>query len=102
MRMPSPHAVIVGAGFAGLFMLHRLRRLGLPARVFEAGDGIRGTRYWNPFPGAPRDLARLDYSYSFSGELQQGWEGSERDPSPRGILTYLNHLADPLGPRRGI
>src|SRR5947199_332932 len=78
MRMPNLHAVIVGAGFAGLYMLHRLRRLGLPARVFEAGDGIGGTWYWNRYPGARCDVESMDYSYSFSDELQQEWKWSER------------------------
>ena len=60
--MPDLHAVIVGAGFAGLYMLHRLRGLGLSARVFEAGDGIGGTWYWNRYPGARCDVESLDYS----------------------------------------
>jgi len=59
--MPDVHAVIVGAGFAGLYVLHRLRRLGLPARVFEAGDGIGGTWYWNRYPGARCDVESMDY-----------------------------------------
>ena len=64
-------AVIVGAGFAGLYMLYRLRSLGLSVRVFEAGGGIGGTWYWNRYPGARCDVESMDYSYSFCDELQQ-------------------------------
>src|SRR2546422_9471032 len=102
MRMPNLHAVIVGAGFAGLYMLHRLRRLGLPARVFEAGDGIGGTWYWNRYPGARCDVESMDYSYSFSDELQQEWKWSERYASQPEILTYINHVADRFDLRRDI
>jgi cyclohexanone monooxygenase len=63
-------AVIVGAGFAGLYMLYCLRGLGLSVRVFEAGGGIGGTWYWNRYPGARCDVESMDYSYSFSDELQ--------------------------------
>ena len=76
--MTDVDAVVVGAGFAGLYMLHRLRELGLSARVFEAGDGVGGTWYWNRYPGARCDVESLDYSYSFSRELQQEWEWTER------------------------
>ena len=71
-------AVIVGAGFAGLYMLHRLRGLGLSTRVFEAGKGVGGTWYWNRYPGARCDVESMDYSYSFSEELQQEWTWTER------------------------
>ena len=71
-------AVIVGAGLAGLYMLHRLRGLGLSARVYEAGGGVGGTWYWNRYPGARCDIESLDYFYSFSDELQQDWHGTER------------------------
>ncbi len=87
-------AVIVGAGFAGLYALHRLRELGLSARVLEAGGGVGGTWYWNCYPGARCDIESLDYSYSFSEELQQEWSWSERYPSQPEILRYLNHVAD--------
>jgi cyclohexanone monooxygenase len=63
--------VIVGAGFAGLYMLHRLRGLGLSARVFEQGSGVGGTWYWNRYPGARCDVESMQYSYSFSEDLQQ-------------------------------
>ncbi len=64
-------AVIVGAGFAGMYMLHRLRGLGLRARVLEAGTGVGGTWYWNRYPGARCDIESMQYSFSFSPELQQ-------------------------------
>src|SRR6185436_1846063 len=95
-------AVVVGAGFAGLYMLHRLRGLGLSARVFEAGDGIGGTWYWNRYPGARCDVESLDYSYSFSDELQQEWQWTERYAAQPEILTYINHVADRFDLRRDI
>src|ERR671914_1586406 len=95
-------AVIVGAGLAGLYMLHRLRGLGLSARVYEAGSGVGGTWYWNRYPGARCDIESIDYSYSFSDELQQEWEWSERYPAQPEILRYLNHVADRFDLRRDI
>ena len=95
-------AVIVGAGFAGLYALHRLRGLGLSARVFEAGDGVGGTWYWNRYPGARCDVESMDYSYSFSDALQQEWKWSERYASQPEILTYINHVADRFDLRRDI
>src|SRR5215831_16400051 len=83
-------AVIVGAGFAGLYMLYRLRGLGLSACVFEAGDGIGGTWYRNRYPGARCDVESMDYSYSFSDELQQEWRWSERYASQPEILRYID------------
>jgi cyclohexanone monooxygenase len=94
--------VVVGAGFAGLYMLHRLRGLGLSAVVYEAGDGIGGTWYWNRYPGARCDVESLDYSYSFSGELEQEWHWTERYASQPEILTYINHVADRFDLRRDI
>ncbi len=109
MNHPRPHparpdfdAVIVGAGFAGLYMLHRLREAGFTARVFEAGDGVGGTWYWNRYPGARCDIESVDYSYSFSPELEQAWEWSERYPRQPEILAYLNHVADRFDLRRDI
>ncbi|HXH82782.1 MAG TPA: NAD(P)/FAD-dependent oxidoreductase [Candidatus Tectomicrobia bacterium] len=87
-------AVVVGAGFAGLYMLHRLRGLGLSTQVYEAGDGIGGTWYWNRYPGARCDVESLDYSYSFSDELQQEWRWTERYASQPEILRYIEHVAD--------
>ena len=94
--------LIVGAGFAGLYMLHRARGLGLSARVVEAGGGIGGTWYWNRYPGARCDVESLQYSYQFSEELQQEWQWSERYASQPEILSYLNHVADRFDLRRDI
>jgi cation diffusion facilitator CzcD-associated flavoprotein CzcO len=87
-------AVVVGAGFAGLYMLHRLRQLGLRTCGYEAGAGVGGTWYWNRYPGARCDSESVYYSYSFSAELQQEWEWSERYASQPEILRYLEHVAD--------
>ncbi len=95
-------AVVVGAGFAGLYMLHRLRGLGLSVRVFEAGGGIGGTWFWNRYPGARCDIESLEYSYQFSDELQQEWEWSERYATQPEILRYLEHVADRFDLRRDI
>ena len=95
-------AVIVGAGFAGLYSLHRLRGLGLTARVYEAGKGVGGTWYWNRYPGARCDVESMDYSYSFSDELQQEWRWTERYAAQPEILKYVNHVADRFDLRRDI
>lgn len=95
-------AVIVGAGFSGLYMLHRLRGLGMTARVLEAGSGIGGTWYWNRYPGARCDIESVDYSYSFSEELQQEWRWSERFATQPEILRYIEHVADRFDLRRDI
>ena len=87
-------AVIVGAGFAGLYMLHRLRGLGLEARVLEAGDGVGGTWYWNRYPGARCDIESMQYSMQFDDALQQEWDWSERYAAQPEILRYANHIAD--------
>src|SRR3954466_16247906 len=94
--------VIVGAGFAGMYMLHRLRGLGLSARVFEQGDGVGGTWYWNRYPGARCDVESMQYSYSFSDELQQEWDWSERNAPQPEILRYANHVADRFNLRSDI
>jgi cyclohexanone monooxygenase len=95
-------AIVVGAGFAGLYALHRLRGMGLSVRVFEQGDGVGGTWYWNRYPGVRCDIESVDYSYSFSDELEQEWEWSERYPTGPEILRYLNHVADRFDLRRDI
>ncbi|MBX3259581.1 MAG: NAD(P)/FAD-dependent oxidoreductase, partial [Labilithrix sp.] len=87
-------AVIVGAGFSGLYMLHRLRALGMRARVVEAGAGVGGTWYWNRYPGARCDSDSVEYSYSFSKELEQEWRWTERFATQPEILRYLEHVAD--------
>jgi cyclohexanone monooxygenase len=93
-------ALIVGAGFAGIYMLHRLRGLGLNARVLEAGGGVGGTWYWNRYPGARCDIESMQYSYQFSDELQQEWEWTERYAAQPELLRYANHVADRFGLRR--
>ena len=85
-QQQSFDAVVVGAGFAGLYTLYRLRKLGFSVRVFEAGKGVGGTWYWNRDPGARCDVESLDYSYSFSEELQQEWRWTERYSSQPEIL----------------
>lgn len=87
-------AVVVGAGFAGLYMIHRLRSLGFTVRAFEVGDDVGGTWYWNRYPGARCDVESLEYSYQFSEELQQEWSWSERYSGQPEILRYANHVAD--------
>ena len=95
-------ALVVGAGFAGLHMLYRLRGLGLRARVFEAASGVGGTWYWNRYPGARCDVDSLEYSYQFSEELQQEWEWTERYATQPEILRYANYVADRFDLRRDI
>ena len=95
-------AVIVGAGFSGMYMLHRLRELGFSCHVLEAGDGVGGTWYWNRYPGARCDSESMYYSYSFSSELEQEWNWTERYPGQPEILKYLNHVADRFDLRRDI
>ena len=93
-------AVVVGAGFAGMFMLHRLRGLGLDVRVIERGGDVGGTWYWNRYPGARCDIESMEYSYQFSDALQQQWEWSERHATQPEILSYANHVADRFDLRR--
>src|SRR5690348_7662449 len=96
-------AVVIGAGFAGLYMLYRLRdKLGLSVRVFEAGDGVGGTWYWNRYPGARCDSDSYVYCYTFDKQLLQDWEWSERYPEQPEILRYLDHVADRFDLRRDI
>jgi len=95
-------AVVVGAGFAGMYMLHRLRGLGMRVRVYEAGSGVGGTWYWNRYPGARCDVESVQYSYQFSDTLQQEWEWSERYATQPEILRYAEHVADRFDLRRDI
>ncbi|MBP6014928.1 MAG: NAD(P)-binding protein, partial [Alphaproteobacteria bacterium] len=91
--------LIVGAGFAGMYMLYRARQMGLSARALETGAGVGGTWYWNRYPGARCDVESMEYSYQFSEELQQEWTWSERYSSQPEILRYANHVADRFGLR---
>jgi cyclohexanone monooxygenase len=94
--------VIVGAGFAGMYMLHRLRGLGMSVRVLEGASGVGGTWYWNRYPGARCDVESMQYSYSFSPEIQQEWTWSELFASQPEILRYANFVADRLDLKRDI
>ncbi len=86
--------IIVGAGISGMYMLYRMRELGLSARVIEMGSDLGGTWYWNRYPGARCDTDTMEYSYSFDEDLQQEWEWPERYPTQPEILAYLNHVAE--------
>jgi len=95
-------AVVVGAGFAGLYALHKLRGQGLSVRVIEAAPQLGGTWYYNRYPGARCDVESVDYCYSFSDELQQEWNWTEKYATQAEILRYLNWVADKLDLRRDI
>ncbi|WP_149541333.1 flavin-containing monooxygenase [Siccirubricoccus phaeus] len=99
----SYDALIIGAGFSGMYQLHALRdRLGLKALVLEAGSGVGGTWYWNRYPGARCDSESHSYNYTFSKELLAEWRWSERYPEQPEILRYLNHVADRFDLKRDI
>lgn len=95
-------AVVVGAGFAGLYALYRLRDSGLRVRVYERGSGVGGTWFWNRYPGARCDIESIYYSYQFSDELQQEWRWSARYAPQAEILEYLNFVADKFDLRKDI
>ena len=95
-------AVVVGAGFGGLYALYCLRQMGFTALCLEAGDGVGGTWYWNRYPGARCDVESLQYSYSFSPELDQEWTWTEKYAPQPEILAYANHVADRFDLRRDI
>ena len=85
---------VIGAGFSGLYMLHRFRQLGLSTHVYDCAGGVGGTWYWNRYPGCGSDIEALEYSYSFSEELQQEWQWKHRYPSQVELEEYLNHVAE--------
>lgn len=93
-------AIIIGAGISGMFMLYRLRELGLTSRVFEAGSDVGGTWYWNRYPGARFDSESWTYGYSFSKELMQEWDWKEHFSPQPDTLAYLNYVADKFDLRR--
>jgi len=104
-RLPAVdvEAVVIGAGFSGLYMLHRLRNvMGLTVRLFEAGDGVGGTWYWNRYPGARSDSDSYVYCYSFDEDLWQEWKWSERYPEQHEIRAYLEHVAERFDLNRDI
>ena len=100
--MKNHDAIVIGAGFAGMYMLHRLRQQGMDVRVFEAGSDVGGTWYWNRYPGARCDVESMEYSYQFDEALQQGWHWSERFAPQPEILRYANHVADRFNLREDI
>src|SRR5215212_7369318 len=95
-------AIVIGAGISGMYMLHRLRGLGMSVRVFEAGTNVGGTWYWNRYPGARFDSESWTYGYSFSKELMQEWDWKEHFSPQPDTLEYLNHVADKFDLRRDI
>ena len=99
---PDLDVLVVGAGFAGLYMLFHLRGLGFTAKVIEHADDVGGTWYWNRYPGARCDIESIDYSYSFDPELEAEWQWSERYATQPEILRYLGHVADKHDLRRDI
>jgi cyclohexanone monooxygenase len=94
--------IIVGAGFAGLYALYKLRKERYSARVYETGTGVGGVWYWNRYPGARVDVENLEYSYTFSAELERDWQWSERYSSQPELEAYANHVADRFDLRRDI
>ena len=94
--------VVVGAGFSGLYLIHRLRGLGFSVRAFDEADDVGGTWYWNRYPGARCDIPTTDYSYSFDPELEKEWTWSEKYATQPEILAYLGHVADRYDLRRDI
>ncbi|MEZ5111760.1 MAG: NAD(P)/FAD-dependent oxidoreductase [Microbacteriaceae bacterium] len=100
---PTYDVVVIGAGFAGIYLVHKLRdELGLDVKVFERGAGIGGTWYWNRYPGARCDLESDSYSLSFNDEIEQEWDWTERYASQPEILRYINFVADKLDVRGSI
>jgi len=101
-QAPPYDAIIVGAGFAGVYMLHTLRSRGLRVLVIEAAGGVGGTWYWNRYPGARCDVVSVDYSYSFSEEIQQQWTWTEKFAAQPEILQYIEFVAEKLDLNRDI
>ncbi|MGQ0697075.1 MAG: flavin-containing monooxygenase [Panacagrimonas sp.] len=95
-------AIVVGAGFSGMYMVHKLRSMGLTVRAFERGSGVGGTWFWNRYPGARCDVESMEYSYQFSEALQQEWVWTERYAGQPEILNYANHVADRFDLRKDI
>jgi cation diffusion facilitator CzcD-associated flavoprotein CzcO len=95
-------AIVIGAGFGGLRVLHELRQLGLTVKVFEAASDVGGTWYWNRYPGARTDSESWVYAYSFSKELQDDWNWTERFPAQPETLAYLRHVVDRFDMRKHI
>src|ERR1700760_898318 len=100
--MPDVEDLIIGNRFSGLYMLHRLRQLGVPARVLERAENVGGTWLFNRYPGARCDIESIEYSYSFSDEIQREWVWTESMPAQAEVESYLNFVADRLDLRRDI
>ena len=100
--MSKHDMVIIGAGVAGMYMLHKARQLGLDARVFEAGSDVGGTWYWNRYPGARCDVESMEYSYQFDDALQKEWDWSEHYAAQPEILRYAQHVAERFDLRKDI
>ncbi len=100
--MENADVLVIGAGFSGLYMLHRLRELGFHAQVLEKARNVGGTWLFNRYPGARCDIESIEYSYSFSEEIQQEWVWTETMPAQPEIEAYLNFVADRLDLRRDI
>ena len=94
--------VVVGAGFAGLYLLHRLRKAGFMTVAVDEADDVGGTWYWNRYPGARCDIQTIDYSYTFDPELETAWKWSEKYATQPEILRYLGFVADRYELRRDI
>lgn len=102
MKKRDLDVIVVGAGFGGMYLLHRLRQMGLRAKAFEAASDVGGTWYWNRYPGARVDVESMQYSYQFDPQLEQEWEWTERySPQPE-ILKYAQHVADRYDLRKDI
>src|SRR4051812_1348317 len=101
-EQPDVDVVVVGAGFAGLYMLHRLRGLGFTATVLEAADDVGGTWYWNRYPGARCDIPTTDYTFGFDPELESAWTWSEKYATQPEIMRYLQFVAERYDLRRDI
>ncbi|ORM33834.1 NAD(P)/FAD-dependent oxidoreductase [Williamsia sp. 1135] len=100
--MVDHDVVIIGAGFSGLYQLHKLRTLGFDATILEAGPEVGGTWYWNRYPGARCDIESIEYSYSFDPELEQEWNWSERYAAQPELLAYIRHVAEKHDLRKDI
>src|SRR5262245_31476009 len=87
-------AIVVGAGFSGLYMLHKLRELGLSVQGFDKANDVGGTWYWNRYPGARCDIPSMSYSYTWSDEVQREWVWTEKYATQPEILRYAQHVAD--------
>ena len=99
---PGTDVIVVGAGFAGMYALHKFRGLGLRTQVLEAGNDVGGTWYWNRYPGARCDVPSVEYSYSFDKDLEQEWDWTEIMAAQPEILEYANHVADRFDLRKDI